>query len=262
MAELLHNLSFKDYRALEGMSISTLKAMAESPKKYHYSLTAPRVETPAMALGTATHLAILEPHRMALEFAPVYPGAVRRGKEWDAHQALHEGKTILSQTELDQVVGMAASVADYAPAKKYLAKGEAEVSMQWRDLATGRTCRGRIDWLHVDGGRHIITDLKTTKDGTPKGFGTSAARYYLEQAAYYTDGYYEATGVMPEFKFLVVESSAPYECTLFNVPDGLIQRGRLSYQRLLAKLEDCETLDSWPSAVESEIDLELPRWAE
>lgn len=263
MNELIKNLSFPDYRALDGLSISALKEMRTSPMKYQYSLTAPRFETPAMALGTAAHLAILEPHRMGTEFAPIYPGAVRRGKEWEAHQALHAGKLMLNQTELDAVIGMRESVLLYAPAMELLETGDAEVSMLWTDAETGLPCRGRMDWLTMDGeDTDIIVDLKTTKSVNAQAFGKQAHSlgYHL-QAAYYCDGFFTATGRYPQFKFLCVESSAPHEVALFSVPAEVIAQGRMEYRQLLARLVECEASGVWPPALTEEIPLQLPRWA-
>ena len=155
---------------------------------------------------------------------------------------------------------MAASVADYAPAAPYLAAGDAEVSMQWADAFTGRACRGRLDWLNP---RHIITDLKTTKDASPRGFASSMVKFGLHlQAAFYSDGYHACTGIYPEFKFLVVETSAPYEVALYSVPQAVIDQGREEYQRLLALLAECEATDTWPGAVNAETPIFLPRWAQ
>ena len=52
------------YEDVPGVNISTLKELwSKSPLHYRYRLEHPREETPALTLGIATHMAILEPLR-------------------------------------------------------------------------------------------------------------------------------------------------------------------------------------------------------
>lgn len=256
---LTPGIPFADYLALDGLSISNLKFMGESPLKYRHHLTAPRTEPAAQSLGTAAHAAILEPRK----FNPaVFPGAVRRGKEWDAFLAAHAGELILKQDDLDLVEGMRNSVRSYAPAMRYLVDGQAELTMQWVDAETGRKCRGRLDLLTIIDGVHFITDLKTTRSARPFAFGGQAAKlgYHL-QLAYYYDGYLAITGIAPTVKIIAVESSAPFEPAVFSIPEDVILQGREEYRRLMTLLAECEASNNWPPALETESDLSLPTWA-
>ena len=260
MNELIRNLDFAAYRALDGLSISTLKVLRDSPMKYRHNLMTPREETPAMVLGTAAHCAILEPAKIKAEYV-LWNGGTRRGKDWDAFKGANTDKHILTVDEFEAINGMRKSVRQFAPATRYLTEGEAEVSMLWTDPETGRACRGRIDWLTKIDGRWIIVDLKTTRTASAFGFGSQAAKlgYYL-QLAYYFDGFYEITGQYPDMKILAVESSAPYEPALFSIPDEIIEQGRDEYRALLVKLSECEQANSWPPALEMEEPLTLPSW--
>jgi hypothetical protein len=256
---LTPGIPFDQYLALPGLSISTLKLLRESPLKYKHNLTAPRHESAAMALGTSAHTAILEPRK----FNPVvFPGATRRGKEWDAFQAAHAGETILKQDDVDLVEGMRNSVRSYGPAMRYLVDGQAELTMQWTDTTTGRACRGRIDWLTTIDSRPVIVDLKTTRSAKPFAFGGQAAKlgYHL-QLAYYFDGFVAITGEMPAMKIVAVESVAPFEPAVFSIPEDVITQGREEYQQLLQRLAECEESNNWPPAIETESDLSLPTWA-
>ncbi len=256
---LTPGIPFDQYLALPGLSISALKVLRESPMKYKHALTAERRETASMALGTAAHQAILEPRK----FNPaVFTGATRRGKEWDAFLAAHAGDLIMKQDEVDQVHGMRNSVRSSAAAMRYLADGQAEVTMQWTDAATGRPCRGRIDWLTRIDGQPVIVDLKTTKSAKPFMFGGQAAKlgYHL-QLAYYFDGFVAITGETPAMKIIAVENTAPFEPAVYSIPEDVILQGREEYQQLLSRLAECEETNNWPPASETESDLSLPTWA-
>ena len=260
MNALHRNLDFAAYRALDGLSISSLKVLRDSPMKYHHALTAPHEETAAMALGTAAHTAILEPLKIKSEYV-LWDSGARRGKEWEAFKSANIGKRILTVDEFETVNGMRKAVHTFAPAARYLVEGEAEVSMSWTDPETGRACRGRIDWLTKINGRPVIVDLKTTRCASLFGFGAHAAKlgYHL-QLAYYFDGFYEITGLYPDMKILAVESSAPYEPAIFSVPEDIIEQGRDEYRSLLTRLDECERSNSWPPALDVEEPLTLPSW--
>lgn len=260
MNALHPGLDFAAYRSLEGLSISNLKVLRDSPLKFKHSMMTPHEETAAMALGTAAHCAILEPSKIKAEYV-LWDQGTRRGKEWEAFKAANTGKRILTVDEFEAINGMRKSVRTYAPAAPYLAEGEAEVSMTWTDAVTGRPCRGRIDWLTEMDGSAVIVDLKTTRSVALFTFGAQSARlgYHL-QLAYYFDGFHSITGRYPEMKILAVESSAPYEPALFSIPEDVILQGREEYRNLLTRLAECELSNHWPPALEVEEPLTLPSW--
>ena len=260
MNELIRNLDFPAYRALDGLSISNLKVLRDSPMKYRHNLMTPREETAAMALGTAAHCAILEPAKIKSEYV-LWDGGTRRGKDWEAFKVDNAGKRILTVDEFETINGMRKAVRQFAPAARYLAEGEAEISMTWADPETGRACRGRMDWLTKIDGRDIIVDLKTTRSASAFGFGSQAAKlgYHL-QIAYYFDGFHEITGRYPDMKILAVESSSPFEPAIFSVPEDIILQGREEYRNLLTRLTECERANNWPPALETEEPLTLPSW--
>ena len=61
---------------------SWLSRFAQSAAHARHAALYGKDPTPAMKLGTATHAAVFEPHRLV-----EYTGKVRRGKEWEAFQA-------------------------------------------------------------------------------------------------------------------------------------------------------------------------------
>ena len=82
MARILENLTNAEYHASEGISASGLKLIGRSPLHYWAAYLdpkrEPRVETPALKLGTAIHTAVLEPMRFADEYVVVPDSAPRR----------------------------------------------------------------------------------------------------------------------------------------------------------------------------------------
>jgi hypothetical protein len=61
-------VAYEDYAAVPAVSITRLKELRRSAQHYRYALTHPK-ETDPLRLGTASHVATLEPERFASQFA-------------------------------------------------------------------------------------------------------------------------------------------------------------------------------------------------
>jgi len=255
-----HGIPFAEYQGSRSLSISALKNMRRSPLHYRYRLDHPQKQTAAMALGTATHAAILEPERFALEYV-VWDGARRTGKEWDAFVAASGSSKILSAKEHDAVLCMSVAVRSNRYAAMYLETGAAEVTMGWADDVTGFDCKGRADWITKDGSADVLVGLKTAKDCRPIPFGNQAARlgYHL-QWAFYFDGFYTIHGKEPRVVEIVVENEEPHDCAVYVIGEDVLEAGRLEYRRLLDRVAECEMSGNWPGAVEGQESLTLPSW--
>lgn len=255
----------EEYRNLRGMNITRLKELRRSPKHYLHALAHPK-ETNALRLGTASHVAVLEPERFGREFAiwsrrSANTGNLcpRNGKYWDAFQAEHLGRSIITIDEAEQSLAIQAAVRADPVAAKYLVVGDPEVTLQW--TLRGRQCKGRVDWLTFIEGEPYLVGLKTARDCRHYIFASAAAKlgYHL-QWAYYHDGYDFIADRRPHVIEIVVESTAPYAVAVYVIPDDIIQQGRDEYMVLLDQLAECEAADEWPGPAIGEQILTLPSW--
>lgn len=255
-----------EYRALPGTSITRLKELRRSPKHYRYALAHPR-ETTALKLGTASHVAVLEPERFDRQFAiwsrrstKTKKLCPRNGKFYNGFLAAHPGRDVLTVDEAEEAMTIQAAVRAEPAAMRYLEMGDPEVTLQW--TIRGRQCKGRADWLtRIDGTTYLV-GLKTARDPRHFIFGNQAARlgYHL-QWAYYFDGYQFITDDVPGMKEIVVESSPPYDVVVYDVPDDIIQQGRDEYMVLLDQLAECEAANTWLGVANGlEQTLTLPTW--
>ncbi|BDU72336.1 PD-(D/E)XK nuclease-like domain-containing protein [Mesoterricola silvestris] len=255
------NIPFADYLKLPGLSASALKKLMRSPLAFKWAKDHPDTgSTPALAMGTATHTAILEPERFKEDYV-IWDGD-KRGKDWLAFKEANANRSILSASEYENVEGMRNAIRNFGPAARYLQDGIAEVTIQWIDPETGRPMRGRVDWVTKINGQTVLSDLKTTRDSSPRKFGADAYKLgYHIQSALYCDGWYHLTGEFPRFVFLAVESKEPYEPAVFNTPEDVLAQGHEEYMRLQATLKECEDTNTWPPRAMEEQDLTLPAWA-
>ena len=99
-----------------------------------------------------------------------------------------------------------------------------EQTLVWQEA--GVWCRARLDALDA-GMPPVIYDLKTTGlPATPEGWGRTAMWDYALQAAWYCRGYAALNSVMPAFRFVVQETSAPYAVRQFQFDDHGIRYGQ------------------------------------
>jgi exodeoxyribonuclease VIII len=249
-----------DYNAIDAVNASTLKVLYQkSPLHYRYALTHQRTETPAMALGTAVHMAVLEPERFALTYTvrPAWVDArTKEGKAWIAD---HAGVAVLTEDAHETILAMAQSVVSNEAARRYVVGGDPERVLIWTDAETGINCKGRCDLVLADG---TLTDLKTAKDISPRGFARAAADFgYAFSMAFYHDGLIANGITPPEVVMVAVESAAPHDVAVYRICEDDIDVGREMYRTALTRLAKCRASGRWPGRFDTVQELCLPAWA-
>ncbi len=263
-----------DYFKWDGrFSKSSLDLIAKCPALFkHRVIDGNRDKpSPAMAMGTAAHVAILEPDKWATAYA-LAPNVDRRtkaGKEayalWQESLAPHT--TVLKQDAWDQVTGMAEAVKNCEASQGLLnpqnREGLTESVVVWDDEATGAPCKGRVDLFFPEAADTdydgYVVDLKTTADASPAGFAKSCANFrYHVQAAMYLEG----TGA-DRFFFVCVERRAPYLTAVYELCDDAIELGRQVMADDLEYALACVAADSFPGYNQHTqmTTIDLPGWA-
>lgn len=262
----ISRISEAEYNALPAERSTTLKAMGESPRRYKYVKENKYEPTPSMLLGTAIHVATLEPERFGKEYV-AYPGPVRRGKEWEQWSARHASDTIITESELETTIAVSRAVLADPVAARYLASGQPEMTLQWTDKETQLACKARVDWLiggSNDGHRPpIIVGLKTARSAHPRRFATQAAQLgYPVQWALYAAGYTAITGQKPEMIEIVVETAPFYEVVVYRITQEVLDFGDEQVREYLQKVVECTKSGKWPGIADGrELPLILPGWA-
>ena len=247
----------EQYRNIDAVNHSTLKYMAESPLHYKHNIDNPKPTTDAMRLGTAAHMAILEPPRF-LESVVYYEGR-RAGKSWEQFAVENQDRLIVRAHEYDHCLKMSESVWFNPDIKHLLQNGYAELSITWNDEYTGLFCKGRIDFMTKDG---YLVDLKTTRSIVYRDFQrTYAQMHYFSQLAFYYDGLIANGHDIKGIYIIAVENKPPYDAGLFEVDMTDIERGRDKYRLWLEMLQECRTVDRWPGRYQGSQFLSLPSWA-
>lgn len=255
---IFERLPFEKYRELKGLHSTSLRRALVSPLEYHYYTTNEQEDSDTYRIGRAAHTATLEPLQFLREYI-LWEGGTRRGKDWDAFEIEHAGKTILKAEQYDVATAASEAIRSHPVAGPlFVGAGRNELSIQFRH-ESGALCKARIDRL-CDA---ALIDIKTAADITPHGFAAAAFRYgYFTQMAFYADAVKAAgLGVFP-VKIVVVQKKAPFDVTVYDIGDDELAAGRKEYERAIAIVAECEASGKWPGQAPIEaLPLKLPHWA-
>lgn len=265
-ATISYGMRRAEYDRLDRVHWSKLKLMLRSAAHYRHAVTSRFVDTDAMKLGRAVHLAMLEPTRFQAECV-LWEGGARRGKDWEKFQKANADREILTEREWKVCGDLAAAVRGNADAMRYLSGARTEASILWQ--ATGEALDSLPGWSfdlksRLDAVRpgDAIADLKTTRDASINGFGREAMRLrYHAQAALYSDAYTAATGERLPYVLVAVETAAPHLVVAYRVTEEQLAAGREMYRSCLQQLGFCIRENRWPGYAEGEQSLSMPDWA-
>lgn len=252
-----------EYRRWPLASQSILKILRDrSPAHAREAMLNPPEPTPALRLGEAVHMAVLQPDLFMERYvvAPEVDRRTKAGREaWEEFLAEHESKRILTSQEWAQCIAMRDAVRSHSIASKLL-WGEAEVSAVWRDPDTGVMCKGRFD--DIARGIGALVDLKTTMDASKGAFTRAIYEFgYYIQAAMYLRGAQTLGLNVKFFTFIAVEKTPPYGVAVYHVRDDAIDAGVQELRPLLETFARCQQTGRWPGYAEEAVEISLPPWA-
>jgi exodeoxyribonuclease VIII len=251
-------MNFAEYLKIDAVNASSLKEMRKSPLHYAYRQAHPMEDTPRLGLGRATHTAVFEPDRFAIDYA-VFMGERRAGKEWASFCEQHPDQTILKRAEYETCLAMRDAVRSHPIAGPALTPpGEAEKVLTWTDEETGLPCKARLDWWRPG----LLADLKTAADIDRDRFAATAYRFgYHMQLAFYRAGL-AANGLdAPAPKIIAVEAAAPHDVAVLELDDDLLYAGELEVADLLARVAAGRSSGKWPGRYsDAAVALSLPPW--
>jgi hypothetical protein len=264
---LIRGLPSAEYHVIKAMSASMAVSLVEEcPLKawigsaFNPDLVIER--KPVFDIGTALHLAVLEPDafesRTVLHDFAEYRTNESRAIRDSAYEA---GKTPLKPVEGALVAELRDSIMDAPEIARLLKQpGDAEVSLTWE--WNGLPCKARPDYLPDD--CSFVLDLKTANTAEPRAMGRKAlTEGWHIRAPWYMAGVKAVKGILPEhYWFAVVEKDAPYISQLYEMEDRALVRGEQLIERALDLFNECRIRGVWPKYREGSSIISLPGWAE
>jgi hypothetical protein len=218
--------------------------MTKSPAHYLDALLLSQKDTAPKRKGRATHAFLLGDEASIA----VYPGPVRRGKQYDAFAAEHRGSEIMIASEMVDVLGMRDAVRRHPEACRLLfSDTRLENEVAWK--IGERQCAGRIDSYAVD----RIVELKSTMSAAPGRFPRQGRWLaYHAQLAWYRNGVRLCGLARAQSAYVVaVESSRPYPVTVFELTRDALEQGERLWRLWFEQLRVCEDSGHWPAYSEA-----------
>ena len=225
----------------------------------------PRPEpTPAMRLGIAAHVLLLQPSEFDALVA-VKPHLDRRTKDGKQEGAIFDGyaigKTIISEEQFEVAQRIRDAVLAHQLAAEFIEIANCkEMPIRWECPRTRWNLRCMPD-LVLDSS---IVNLKTASDPSPDAFQRQSWNLgYYRGAALYCDGFSALIDKeINEHWFIVVGSEEPYDVGVYRSDEEFLRLGREHYLETILMLQNCGKVNCWQSPWTTGVNtLSLPAWA-
>jgi hypothetical protein len=245
-----------DICAGPSISSSGLRTIwSQSPA--HYFHTSPynpypseQAERPHFSLGRAAH------HLLFLGRKGFDDEFVTRPEQWSdwrtkearlwREAALADGKTVITDAELEAITGMARSLAAHPLVQAGILDGYVERSLIWQDAQTGAWLKSRPDC--IPGSGLDVADLKTTTS-----VATEELRRTLGAYAYHAQGALVGMAFrevlrreMQTFSLVFVEKAPPFCVRVVTVKPDDLERGEKQIRAAAAQFAECCASGHWP----------------
>lgn len=215
---------------------------------------------PHMDMGTALHLALLEPHKAA---DLIIKGPIdRRGKKWtEAREAADENPDAVLVTEGDyDAIWKVQEIAARHPIIKQInaVTCHYEASAFFTHEPTGLQVRCRPDTVVPS--MELMIDLKTTGEARPWRWARTAGDLgYHCQEAVYTQGWTAAGGCdISGFLFMVIEQNSPHCVATYELEPSAALEGAAVFDKTMALYAKCKASEIWPGYSEEVQALDIP----
>lgn len=256
---IIENLSSADYFAYEAASNSALKLVRQSPA--HYKYREPEdYDTRAKQIGTALHMALLEPELFAKHYL-VAQCDDRRDAKYKGLAKDAGGDRVLTISEHRRLLSMQDSAYSLPRFKRMMnSHGRNELSVFSVDPETGVPVKCRFD-RKLDG--MSAFDIKKCQDARGSEFTRAISNYgYYQQVAFYQAVWKWETGEdIPEFPLVAIEEKAPHGVVFHDLDEVALMLGRKHYREALETYARCLDSGIWPGyADESEV-TSVTSWA-
>jgi len=269
--EVLLDIPAEEYHAHKALGHTDVLRVAKSPGFYRYHKDNPTdPNARALVVGSATHVAALEPDKfdeqfqiMPLEIEGYGPRSGHYKQAFELMKADQPEIRWISVAEYDLVMSLAESALGHPTLKSFLDRPHTvEGSCFFRVIRC--YCKCRPDLVVYGSGREVeVLDLKSTTDASPgpSGFPKQIATWgYDTQMVFYKRGLENNGLKVKRFVFLAVEKSPPYLTGAYEIDPDELETARSIITKACATAVDCRKRDYWPGYGEKTHVVKLPPW--
>ncbi len=271
------DVRYEDYRAWPALNSSALK------EAYHVSAYRMKAamdgllggDSPARKFGRAIHCRLLEPEAFKTRFLlagkceAIIKSGAREGEKCNKNAGYYDGEKgkwycgshekqidgavepedYVSLQEAANIERIVIAVKSHQVVKLLRLHGGCEVSFIYeRD---GIACKGRADKLILDAPNwpNTVIDIKKCQSGKADehSLQTSIRLYGWDmQAFWYVDGIERLTGKRPEFNWIFVEDSEPFDVRVVSLEREMYEVGRCKVNGAFEIYKEALRTNQWP----------------
>jgi hypothetical protein len=272
------NMPASEYHAMRAVSAGMAWDVCRECPAYAFARSSfapnPVAEDQARALdiGTALHLAVLEPRELAARVVVIDAENFRTKLSQENRDAAYAaGKTPLLVSQYQAIGDMRQLLEASEAAELLFGAADNEVSYDWYcgdDIGSLR-CKARADRIVSAPTGTTIVDLKSAISASPTAFQRAIARdgHHL-RAAWYKDGLREQwmTRERVRYIFVVVAKEPPHLVAMYELDERAEEWGRRLYRRALDEIRTGLETGRWrgysAEGGEQINTISLPSWSE
>jgi hypothetical protein len=152
------------------------------------------------------------------------------------------------------------SVRNHELASKYLSGGFSEVSVYWTEKESGARCKARFDKWQPR--MNAIVDVKTCEDITDEGIAKAITNYFyfIQEGHYINAALAAATKFEPRFVFIFLETQAPFEVRVGELPIEIRRHAQELIKPLYKLYQNCVSKNEWPGYEKKLETFQLSSW--
>lgn len=230
------------------LSYSSMKAFSNSPKHYIEYLNNPFVPTDATILGNLIDCLVLTPEDFEKKywvFESSYKDfktkAAREERDQEIAMARELNKTVVTTEQLTIAKTCKTALMDHEQSRILIEhRTKVQNKLSWRDRKRDLPIVGYLDFESNAWDTEFLVDLKSSRSADPNDFTRYAAQLkYQIQCGGYLEGYYNQYYRWPNFIFLAVETSEPFNVSVNFCDDKYVEAAKAEWNGLLQAFRYC-----------------------
>jgi hypothetical protein len=257
LKEGLNEISNSDYHGdKKWLSSSSLKKLLKDPTLFHkeeiLGQKEPEAENPAFLEGSLFHSLILEPHKVASEYA-FYEGLRKQGQDFEKFkETVAQGRPIVSKPQKLKAENWVRIFKSNEAAVRLISGGHPEFTVA--KVLDEVPLKVRADYANLN--QNYLVDLKTSGHSVgPSSFRMTCTNYmYFLSAALYCK-VFEAHFSRPfDFYFVAVCKREP-DCQVYKVSMESMAGGMAEVDKAITLYKTCLETGIWERSLPSKKDL-------
>jgi exodeoxyribonuclease VIII len=235
-----------EYRSHPALNASRFKAFVRSP--YHFLKQVDVEQTEAMRIGTAIHMALLEPelYLKTIAYMPECDRRTTAGKQIAKEFEDANSDKLILKADSSEIVSRAVISVTGHEEWHYLLASKVNREMIILTDLFGIECKGKIDIIDLK--NNMIWDVKTCQDASIDKF-----RYDVQDRLYWVQQAFYKMLVEKHYKqkfgcgFIAVETTEPSACGFYKVSEEELKVWSDIVENKLLQYQTCTTLNKFPS---------------